>query len=195
MSPVRTSRTSEIPLYIDVTMPTKVTEDITNDDSENESSDNESSTEFKDTFQVSVASLMSGQTPTSTKSVIPSPSTRRSKRKQMTSEFATPSPRRSNRKSSVPDDDDDDAVLEKERIASDLKTEMNQNQTSPKKTIQAIEAERDFLQSLFTLVPRVGPTIKWPGWTQGYIKNVTLSDVGKQYYRTKRKSQQLFDDN
>jgi hypothetical protein len=64
---------------------------------------------------------------------------------------------------------------------------MNEDQNNIVKTGEAIEEEKLFMQSLFTLKYREGPTITWAGWTKGYIQNVSLSKKGEQYVKTKRK--------
>lgn len=210
-----------IPLYIEINiMPTRVSEDITQDDTE---SDDEV---FHESKQVSVASLVSGQTRTSGKSVLPSPTTR-SKRKHITTPVNCKddivSPTRSSRSKAISpnskldkddnelEDDEDKKVASKKRITPipifnedeieseedelddskkvvQLKKRMNADQNNALKTAEAIEGERAYLQSLFEIYYHTGPTIKWVGWTNGYIQKVKLSKKGEQYAKSKSKS-------
>ena len=48
-------------------------------------------------------------------------------------------------------------------------------------------AEKAFFKTLTSFSLRLGSSIKWEGWIQGYIQIATLTKLGEQFQKTESK--------
>jgi hypothetical protein len=175
--------------------------DANTQDEEDDVTDNTNS------VHVSVASLGTKQTSSTNKSVIPmeTPDTRASKQKRCRTQrtFHTPessskdaSPSKSSQAKSTKrkkdviqddSDDDDEFFSEAEQKLMELKEKVNEDQYNTALIAEMNNAEKVFYKTLINLSLRLGPSIKWEGWVQGYVQIVTLTKQGEQYQKTESK--------